>query len=146
MASIHFFNEDLNYRIRNKKLLRQWILNTIMEEKKTIEGINFILTSDVNLHKINLEYLSHDTFTDIITFQYNAPEEAILSDIFISFDQVKENAKLFCVRQLDELHRITIHGVLHLLGYKDKNKADKQLMTSKEDYYLSLRPEELVKY
>lgn len=141
MSNIHFFSEDLNYRLRNIKRIRQWILHTIEKEGEELDTINYIFTTDQYLHKINVDYLNHDTFTDIITFEYNAEEEPILSDIYISLDRCKENAKELNIPLTTEIHRILIHGVLHLLGYKDKNKKDKELMTSKEDYYLSLRSE-----
>jgi len=141
LNNIHFFSEDLNYRLRNIKRIRQWILHTIEKEGEELDTINYIFTTDLYLHKINVDYLNHDTFTDIITFEYNAEEEPILSDIYISLDRCKENAKELNIPLTTEIHRILIHGVLHLLGYKDKNKKDKELMTSKEDYYLSLRGE-----
>jgi len=141
VATIHFFNEDLNYRIRNIRKIRTWIIAAIKHEGGELENINFILTSDAFLHQINVEYLAHDTYTDIITFEYNEPGNPILSDIYISVDRCRENAKSYKVSLKEEIHRILIHGVLHLLGYKDKSKTEKQLMTSKEDYYLSLRPE-----
>jgi len=141
LSNIHFFSEDLNYRLRNIKRIRQWILHTIEKEGEELDTINYIFTTDQYLHKINVDYLNHDTFTDIITFEYNAEEEPILSDIYISLDRCKENAKELNIPLTTEIHRILIHGVLHLLGYKDKNKKDKELMTSKEDYYLSLRSE-----
>lgn len=141
MNNIHFFFEGLNYRLRHIKRIRQWILHTIKKEGETLDTINFVFTTDEYLHKINIDYLSHDTFTDIITFEYNEANEAILSDIYISLDRCRENAQELNISLPTEIHRILIHGVLHLLGYKDKNKKDKELMTSKEDYYLSLRSE-----
>lgn len=146
MSSINFLNEDLSYNVVKKKLLRSWILNTIKKEGKKIDSINYVFTSDSFLYKLNIEYLSHDTFTDIISFQYNEEGEDIQSDIFISIERIKENAKTYNQRLLDEVHRIIIHGTLHLLGYKDKSKSQKEEMTSKEDYYLSLRPNELLSY
>jgi len=141
LSEIHFFNEDVNYRLRDKKKIRNWVINTIDNEGYELESINFIFTSDSYLHKINVDYLSHDTYTDIITFEYNENGLPILSDIYISLDRCRENAKTLKLSLTNEVHRIIIHGVLHLLGYKDKNKKDKDLMTSKEDYYLSLRSE-----
>lgn len=139
MAQLHFFTEDISYRIRDIRKLQAWIINTIEREKGSLENINFILSSDTFIHKINLEYLNHDTYTDIITFEYNEPGQSILSDIYISLDRCRENAVTYKAKLTDEIHRILIHGVLHLLGYKDKAPAEKKQMTSKEDYYLSLR-------
>ncbi len=145
MAYINFINEDVSYLLKNKKLIKAWITNTVQSENQSIEEINIIFASDKYIHSINNEYLKHDTYTDIITFQYNEINNPIHSDLFISLDRVKENAQLFNQRFTDELHRILIHGTLHLVGYHDKKQADKLIMTSKEDYYLSLRPEQLQK-
>ena len=141
MGELNFFSEEITFRLRDKKKLRKWIMKTIQNEGGEYETINFIFTSDSYLHKINVDYLQHDTYTDIITFEYNEGDLPIISDIYISIDRCKENAKTYSIRLRDEIHRIIIHGVLHLLSYKDKTKKDKELMTSKEDYYLSLRSE-----
>ncbi len=146
MLPINFFFEDIKYRIRNKTLLRTWIHNSIINEGSELEEINYIFSSDKFLLNLNIEYLSHDTFTDIITFQYNEGSTHLHSDIFISIDRVRENSKTYNQRQLDEFHRIMIHGVLHLLGYEDKTKSKKEEMTAKENYYLSLRSEKLKNY
>jgi len=141
LGELNFFSEEITFRLRDKKKLRKWIMKTIQNEGGEYETINFIFTSDSYLHKINVDYLQHDTYTDIITFEYNEGDLPIISDIYISIDRCKENAKTYSIRLRDEIHRIIIHGVLHLLSYKDKTKKDKELMTSKEDYYLSLRSE-----
>lgn len=140
---IHFFNEDTNFLPKQRKLLSNWILAIFQNENKHVEYVNFIFCSNTYLLKLNLEYLQHDTLTDIITFQYNKRKEPIASDIYISIEMCKENAKDFDVPYTKELHRLLAHGSLHLIGYKDKSKTHKLLMTQKEDYYLSLRPEEL---
>jgi len=139
LKNIYFFTEEIIFRLRHLKKIRQWVQHTIELEGGELESINFIFTSDSYLHKINMDYLHHDTFTDIITFDYNEPGLPILSDIYISIDRCKENSKLLKISIVNEVHRIIIHGVLHLLGYKDKNNSDKEQMTTKEDYYLSLR-------
>lgn len=114
-----------------------WIKTTIISEEKIAGDISFIFCSDAYLLEVNKQYLDHDYFTDIITFDY--VEGGIISgDIFISCDRVKENAVEFKTGFDNELSRIIIHGVLHLLGYKDKNKKDKLLMTEKEDFYLKV--------
>lgn len=146
MSELNFFSQETNFRIRNIKLLKKWLLKTIATEKESLDNLSIIITSDEYLHQMNVEHLNHDTLTDVITFEYSEEGEPIQGDIFISIDRVKENAKQFKQRQLDELHRIIIHGTLHLLGYKDKCESDKEQMTKKEDYYLSLRPENLLKY
>ena len=140
MIKIHFFTEDIHYRLRDIRKTRSWILAAILKEEGKLENINFILTSDSFLHKINVEHLGHNTYTDIITFEYNDMGNPILSDIYISIDRCRKNAKEYKVNLETEIRRILIHGVLHLLGYKDKTKSEKKVMTSKEDYYLSLHP------
>ncbi|MEO5910019.1 MAG: rRNA maturation RNase YbeY [Pelobium sp.] len=136
---IHFFSEEIVFNIKSKTVLRNWINQTVEEEKYHLQELNFIFCTDDYLLKINKEYLSHDTYTDIITFDHSESEENIAGDIFVSINRVKENAKTFDVDFYDELHRVMIHGTLHLLGYLDKSKKDKALMTQKEDFYLSKR-------
>lgn len=137
---IHFFNEDVEYRLRGKQKLQNWIISSILSEQKSAGAINIILCSDTFLYKMNVEYLNHDTFTDVITFDYGE-DNMVSGDIFISLDRIRENAKKFNNKLPDELHRIIIHGVMHLCGQEDKEPNDKIRMTEKENKYLSLRPE-----
>lgn len=134
---IHFFSEDTDFKVKHKTLLRKWISATIEEEGYKQGELNFIFCSDNYLLNINQEYLDHDTYTDIITFDNSEKEEEISGDIFISVPRVAENALNLGVEQTEELRRVIIHGVLHLSGYLDKSKKDKLLMTQKEDYYLA---------
>ncbi|RRN77895.1 rRNA maturation RNase YbeY [Pseudoxanthomonas sp. SGD-10] len=136
---INFFLEDTGYRLKDKLNIKHWVNQTIIAEGYTLQELNFILCSDEYLLNINQEYLNHDTYTDIITFDNSEEEKVIYGDIFISIDRVKENAKTFKVKTVDELHRVIIHGTLHLLGYLDKKKQDKARMTEKEDFYLQAR-------
>lgn len=136
---IYFFSEDTNFKPKELTKLRAWIKQTIENEKHQLVELNFIFCSDDYLLKINQQYLNHDTYTDIITFDNGNTSGEIYGDIFISIDRVKENAKSFKTTLSDELHRVIIHGTLHLLGYKDKSKAEKGLMTQKEDFYLNRR-------
>jgi len=136
--SIHFHNADYLYVLKHKTKIRQWILDTIQAEKKTLEEISYVFCSDNYLLKINQDHLNHDTYTDIITFDYTE-DNLISSEIYISIDRVKENARNLSIAMLDELHRVIIHGVLHLCGYKDKTEKEAKTMRSKEDYYLSQR-------
>ena len=136
---INFFNEDTIYKLKQKSSTRLWISATINQEGFTLQELNFIFCSDNYLLNINQQYLKHNTFTDIVTFDNATKKGVIVGDIFISIDRIKENALAFSVTETDELHRVIIHGTLHLLGYKDKNKADKSLMTQKENQYLSAR-------
>lgn len=136
---VHFFSEDLVFTLKQKTHVRNWIKATITEEGYKLAELNFIFCSDPYLLTINQQYLNHDTFTDIITFDNSEAEKEITGDIFISIDRIRENAVKFKVPFEDELHRVIIHGTLHLLGYPDKTKAAKAIMTKKEDEYLAKR-------
>lgn len=140
LKDISFFVEDLDFSLKQKLKVRQWIGDTIKAEGfPKIGELNFIFCSDEYLLDINKQYLNHDTFTDIVTFDSSDDEDVISGDIFISVERIQENAQKFAVSEADELHRVIIHGVLHLCGYLDKKPADKQLMTEKEDHYLGTR-------
>ncbi|SEQ79020.1 rRNA maturation RNase YbeY [Pedobacter rhizosphaerae] len=141
MAAISFFTESISYNLPQKLKVKKWIKATIEKEGFKLGELNFIFCSDEYLLGINQQYLNHDTYTDIITFDNSEVEKLIVSDIFISIERVKENAKTFKTSEFDEVCRIMIHGTLHLLGYKDKGKAAKTLMTQKEDEYLAYRAE-----
>jgi probable rRNA maturation factor len=139
MPAIHFFEEDITYKLKNKIKVRQWVTDTIVAEGYKLQELTYIFCSDEYLLTINQQYLDHDTFTDIITFDNSQYDGEITGDIFISIPRIQENAAKFKVSATDELHRVIIHGTLHLLGYTDKKPADKQKMTEKEDYYLAKR-------
>ena len=136
---IHFFLEDISFTLKQKGLIRSWVKNTIVEEGFKLKELNFIFCSDNYLLSMNQDYLKHDTLTDIITFDNSEQKRVIVGDIFISLERIRENAQRFNVTSESELHRVMIHGTLHLLGYADKGKEAKALMTSKEDLYLSKR-------
>ncbi len=138
-TSIHFFTEDTSFILKQKTPVRNWIVATIEAEAYRLKELNFIFCSDAYLLEMNQGYLNHDTYTDIITFDNSDTPKKIVGDIFISIDRIHENAKNFEVSEKDELHRVIIHGVLHLLGYADKGKEKKAQMTDKENQYLSLR-------
>lgn len=135
--SINYCVEDVSAPKIQKRKISKWIKETIISEGKTLGSISFIFCSDAYLLGINKQYLDHDYYTDIITFDY-VENKIISGDIFVSCDRVKENASVFRTGFENELSRIIIHGVLHLLGYKDKIISDKLLMTQKEDFYLEL--------
>lgn len=140
LKDISFFSEDIDFILKDKSKIRAWIGETVKAEGfKRIAELNFIFCSDAYLLNINQQYLNHDTYTDIVTFDNSEEENVIAGDIFISVERVRENAEKFGVTERDELHRVIIHGVLHLCGYLDKKKEDKELMTSKEDEYLGKR-------
>lgn len=137
-TAIHFFSEGIDFTLENESKTADWITKSIIQEKKQPGEISFIFSSDEHVLQINKEYLNHDFFTDIITFDYRV-KDTISGDIFISIDRVKENALSLSLPFQDELHRVIIHGVLHIIGYKDKSPEEESLMRSKEDFYLSLR-------
>jgi rRNA maturation RNase YbeY len=138
---IYFFAEEVTYPLSEdqEKNISAWIQKVVELEKHTIGCINYIFCSDEYLHNINLSHLKHDTYTDIITFDY-CENNIITTDIFISVDRVKENAKKFKKTFIEELCRVMVHGVLHLVGYKDKTKTEQTIMREKEDFYLTLCP------
>lgn len=137
--AIHLFEEDITLKIKNKLALKKWLKSTIETEKQKLGVLNYIFCSDAYLLEMNLSYLNHDTLTDIITFDNAEVKGLIEGDIFISIDRVKENSIKFEVPFEDELHRVMVHGALHLLGYKDKKKEEKEKMREKENYYLKKR-------
>jgi rRNA maturation RNase YbeY len=137
--SVHFFCEDVVFKLKNVRKTTSWIKSSILNEGKTLGELNFIFCSDSHLLKMNIEYLQHNTYTDIITFDNSEEKGLISGDIFISIDRIGENALKFQKSKDDELHRVIIHGVLHLLGYSDKTANKKTIMRRKEDAYLSLR-------
>lgn len=137
MAKINFFTEDIKFNLKAKLAVKQWIKNTITAENYSLEELNFIFCSDEYLLRINQEFLQHDYYTDVITFDNSEVENNILGDIFISVDRIVDNAKQANTTAENEMHRIMIHGTLHLLGYKDKTKKHKEEMTGKEDFYLA---------
>ncbi|NGF55872.1 rRNA maturation RNase YbeY [Parapusillimonas sp. SGNA-6] len=140
MKDISFFTEDIVFTLAQKQKIREWINKTVIEEGfKRVSELNFIFCSDDYLLDINKQYLQHDTYTDIVTFDSSENEDVIAGDIFISVDRVRDNAQKFKVSEKDELHRVIIHGVLHLCGYRDKKKEDKEMMTAKENTYLAKR-------
>lgn len=137
LRNIRFFNENIQFRLKNKEIIRHWISKTIKSEGfKKVGELSLIFCDDEYLLSINRQYLDHDTYTDIITFDNSEDEEVISGDIFISIERIKENAALFKVEESHELHRVIIHGILHLCGYSDYNKDEKKLMTEKEEQYL----------
>lgn len=135
--AINFSNENIVFELKQKTKLKNWIETIIKKEKHSLGNLNYTFVSDESLLKINVDFLKHNTYTDIITFNYNEGKK-ISGDIFISIERVKENAEKFDVSPEEELHRVMIHGVLHLCGYKDKSKSDSDLMRKKEDQSLKM--------
>ncbi|MEZ7498424.1 rRNA maturation RNase YbeY [Flavobacterium sp. Arc3] len=131
------FNYENEFNLENEGAITKWLSEVILSEGKKEGEINYIFCDDEYLHKINLEYLNHDTLTDIISFDYTMGNE-IGGDIFISVERVQDNASDFKVSFEEELRRVMVHGVLHYCGYKDKGEEDESLMRSKENEKLAL--------
>jgi probable rRNA maturation factor len=131
------FNYESDFILDNEEAIATWLSAVIVSENKTEGEINYIFCDDEYLHKINLEYLNHDTLTDIISFDYTMGNE-ISGDIFVSIERVLDNAKDYNTVFEDELKRVLVHGVLHYCGYKDKSEEDEALMRSKEDDKLAM--------
>src|SRR5690606_192534 len=126
------FNYETPFALENEKELSNWIKKIIESEGCKTGDIHFIFCDDTYLHKLNVEFLKHDTYTDIISFEYNVGK-ILHGDIFISIERVQENAQHYGVTFQNELHRVIIHGILHLCGYKDKTEQDAKLMRAKEN-------------
>jgi probable rRNA maturation factor len=132
------FNYETDFILEHTDKVSAWISQTILSENCKEGEINYIFCTDDYLLKLNVDFLDHDTLTDIISFDYSVGKE-LHGDIYISVDRVKENAKDFDEAFEDEIARVIIHGVLHYCGYKDKSEEDKKIMRSKEEYYLNKR-------
>ncbi len=136
---IHFFSESLSFELSNAEKTQTWLGHLINNYHKSLVELNYIFCSDDHLLKINQEYLGHDYYTDIITFDHSDSENEIEGDIFISIDRIKENAKTLSQAFDQELARALAHGLLHLFGFGDGTDSEKKRMRKKEDACLSLR-------
>jgi rRNA maturation RNase YbeY len=134
---IFFHSEDIDFQLDNESQTSLWLKKIIEQEGCTLLLLNFIFCSDDYLHQLNMEYLNHNTLTDIITFPYQSPPQ-IEGDIFISIDRVTENSEEFNTLFDNELKRVMAHGVLHLCGYNDKTEQEKKQMQLKEEEKLEL--------
>jgi probable rRNA maturation factor len=143
---ITFQSQDIKFNFKNKQIAKNWLKALAIGEGFKMGELNYIFLSDEGLHKINLEYLNHDTYTDIITFDNSEEEEIIEGDILISIERVKENANAFKTDFDNELRRVLAHGLLHLCGYKDKSKEDAKLMREMEDYALDVWSTDFVEF
>lgn len=137
ITAVNFLTADVTFIPKKKKILRHWINQIAKNHQCLVEQIDFIYCSDSYLLTLNQEYLNHNTFTDIITFDYGNSKtntlKSISGEIYISIERVKENAKIFSTSYTNELHRVMIHGVLHLCGFKDKKEKEKEQMRMQED-------------
>jgi rRNA maturation RNase YbeY len=132
---IHFCTEDITFSLKEKLKHKAWLNEVAKQEGKKILELTYVFCSDEYLLQINQEYLNHDTLTDIVTFDNSEDQKKIEGDIFISIERVRENGNKLGTSET-ELERVMVHGLLHLLGYKDKKKEDKALMTEREDFYI----------
>lgn len=135
---VRYFTEDIKFEYKNRLFNNRWLKMVAGSEMKKLGDINIIFCSDNYILDVNMRYLQHDYFTDIITFDYC--EGSVLSgDLFISIDSVRENSEHYGTAFDEELHRVIVHGVLHLIGYDDHSDEDIAMMRSKENYYLNMR-------
>ena len=138
--AVQFNSHRTRFKLTNPKKTSTWIEKVVKAEKSEIGSLSYVFCSDTYLLRINQQYLNHDTLTDIITFDYTEKRsKAIEGEIYISVERVRENAKKLKVDFDTELHRVIVHGVLHLVGYKDKSGEEKAEMRKREDKYLKLR-------
>ena len=139
-TQIEFLKEDTDYEVASQSDIHSWLVMVAGKHKQTIRHISYIICSDEYLLKLNQETFDHDYYTDVITLDYS-PEGSneVMGDIFISIDRVRENAESFSVNHIDELHRVMVHGLLHLLGFDDKSEESAQIMRTEEDLSLNLR-------
>jgi len=136
--AISFFSEDISYRYKNRNKTKKWLQKIAEINNKEITDLNYIFCSDDYLLQINLEYLNHNTYTDIITFDGSESIQEISGDIFISIERVSENAKILGTIPDIELLRVISHGILHLIGFNDKSNKDKKEMREKETEAIEL--------
>lgn len=134
---IEFFTEDVEYEVKNQSEIKGWLAEIIGEYSFELESLNYILCSDEYLHQMNIEYLNHNTLTDVITFDNSDVEGIIEGDVFISIDRVIDNAQSMQLSTYIELHRVIIHGLLHLLGFSDKTEEKMAQMRLIEDKCLA---------
>lgn len=135
---VRYFSEDIKFEFKEKLINNRWLKMVAESEIKILGYINIIFCSDPYILEVNLKYLQHDYFTDIITFDY-CDGRTLSGDLFISIDSVRENSLFYGTDFFDELHRVIVHGVLHLIGYDDHTDEDIKLMREKENYYLQVR-------
>lgn len=137
---IRFFNEDSPYKLPQKQVTRQWLKQQAEAEGFRVGDLNYIFCSDEHVLQVNRDYLQHDYYTDIITFDQSEEEDLIEGDIFISVDRVTDNAQQLGIEPITEMRRVLAHGLLHLCGYGDKSPEEELTMRAKEDKWLAVLP------
>ena len=136
--AIHFFSEEIPYTLKEKLNRKRWLTKIATNAGFKIKELNYVFCSDEYLYQMNRDYLKHDTYTDIITFDNSEKKDDIEGDIFISIDRVRENAKTLAQEVETEMNRVLAHGLLHLMGYKDKTQKEAALMRLKEEESIKL--------
>jgi rRNA maturation RNase YbeY len=136
-TKVHFFSHDIPTRLENTTNLKHFIESIFEKEMKNLDSINYIFCSDRVILEINKKYLNHDFYTDVITFDLSPNKIAIAAEVHVSIERIKDNAKQLGVSIKSELHRVIFHAALHLCGYDDKKKKDKEIMRKKENYLLT---------
>lgn len=138
MQKVQFYSLDRNTALKDRTRFKLFIEKLFITENKKLGNLSYIFCSDEHLLTINKDFLKHDFYTDVITFDLSRSKMEIEGEVYISIDRVKDNAKQLGVSFKEELHRVVFHGALHLCGYKDKRKTDQQLMRKAENKYLQL--------
>ncbi|TWP24889.1 rRNA maturation RNase YbeY [Apibacter muscae] len=133
---INYFSNN-NFKLKNKQKIRNWLNKAILMENHVVGNINYIFCSDEQLLEINIKYLDHDYYTDIITFDYKE-NNRVSGDLYLSTDRIIDNAKLNNISFDEEIIRVLIHGILHIIGYNDKSPNESKLMREKENFYINL--------
>ena len=136
-TKVHFFSHDIPTSLKNTADLKRFIESIFKKERQTLDSLNYIFCSDRAILEINKKYLNHDFYTDVITFDLSPDNKAISAEVYISIERIRDNAKQLGLYIKAELHRVLFHAALHLCGYNDKKKKDKELMRKKEDELLT---------
>ena len=136
-TKVHFFSHDIPTRLKNTTTLKHFIESIFKKEMQNLDSINYIFCSDRAILEINKKYLNHDFYTDVITFDLSRDNKAISAEVYISIERIRDNAKQLGLSIQSELHRVLFHAALHLCGYNDKKKKDKEIMRKKENELLS---------
>jgi rRNA maturation RNase YbeY len=136
-TKVHFFSHDIRTSLKNTATLKHFIESIFKKERQSLNSINYIFCSDRIILEINKKYLNHDFYTDVITFDLSTNNKAITAEVYISIERIRDNAKQLGLSIKSELHRVLFHAALHLCGYNDKKKKDKEAMRKKEDELLT---------
>ena len=135
---VRYYSEDIKFNFKGRRANNKWLSGVASAESKKLGELNVIFCSDPHILEMNRKYLGHDYYTDIITFDY-CEGNLLSGDLFISVDTVRDNSSFYGASFDEEIHRVIVHGLLHLIGYDDGTAEEKKMMREKEDYYLSLR-------